>query len=51
VIHVYADAPPGAEFEPAEATLEDVYFASIHGHLRNGRATTPATTTGSGAPQ
>lgn len=33
VIHVYGESSPGADFEPAEATLEDVYFAAIHGHL------------------
>ena len=55
VINVYADVQPGAEFDAAEITLEDVYFASIHGHLRNGNATTPATThaasAGAGVPQ
>ena len=30
VIRVLADAPPGAGFEPAEASLEDVYFAVLH---------------------
>ena len=24
-----ADAPPSAEFQPVEATLEDVYFATL----------------------
>lgn len=33
--HVYADASPGAEFEPVEPDLKDVYFSVItgrHGH-------------------
>jgi len=29
VVRVHADAPPGPEFEPANATLEDVYFAAL----------------------
>ena len=28
-IHVVSDAPPSAEFQPVEATLEDVYFATL----------------------
>jgi ABC-type multidrug transport system ATPase subunit len=32
-IHVISDGPPGAGFEPVEATLEDAYFAAIGGHL------------------
>ncbi|MBS0373316.1 MAG: ABC transporter ATP-binding protein [Proteobacteria bacterium] len=31
-VHVLADAPPGADFEPATATLEDVYFATLTAH-------------------
>lgn len=30
VIRVLADSLPGDHFEPAEATLEDVYFAALH---------------------
>ena len=30
VIRVYADAHPGAGFEPVEAGLEDVYFAALN---------------------
>src|SRR6185437_3644290 len=29
VVRVVADAPPSSEFEPARATLEDVYFAAL----------------------
>ena len=36
VIHVFSRTPPGAGFEPADVTLEDVYFAAIYGHLRVG---------------
>ena len=36
-IRVLADVPPGAGFEPVEAGLEDVYFATLHLH----RAKTP----------
>lgn len=32
VIRVLADAPPGVGFVPAEAGLEDVYFATLHQH-------------------
>jgi ABC-type multidrug transport system ATPase subunit len=34
VIHVIADARPGPEFEPVEAVLEDVYFATLAAHRR-----------------
>ena len=29
VIHVLAEAPPEAGFEPVEASLEDLYFATL----------------------
>jgi ABC-type multidrug transport system ATPase subunit len=29
IVRVYSDAPPAADFEPATATLEDVYFAAL----------------------
>ncbi|MDF1501412.1 ABC transporter ATP-binding protein [Roseisolibacter sp. H3M3-2] len=32
VAHVYADAAPGAEFEPVEPDLKDVYFSVMAGH-------------------
>ena len=32
LVHVYADARPGPEFEPVEADLEDVYFSVMAGH-------------------
>jgi|GEM_PF-10307 len=31
VIHVFADAPPDATFEPVEPDLKDVYFTAIRG--------------------
>jgi ABC-type multidrug transport system ATPase subunit len=34
LIHVYADADPGDGFEPAQATLDDVYFATIAGRYQ-----------------
>jgi ABC-2 type transport system ATP-binding protein len=40
VVHVYADASPGAGFEPVEPDLEDVYFTTMAGHKgagHNGR--------------
>jgi ABC-2 type transport system ATP-binding protein len=37
-IRVLADVPPGSSFEPVEAGLEDVYFATLHLH----RAKSPA---------
>ena len=33
VVHVYSDAAPGPEFEPAQPDLEDVYFSTIAGHI------------------
>jgi ABC-type multidrug transport system ATPase subunit len=36
VVHVYGDASPGAEFEPVEPGLEDVYFSVMGRH--HGRA-------------
>ncbi len=32
LVHVYADARPGPEFEPVEADLEDVYFSVMARH-------------------
>jgi ABC-type multidrug transport system ATPase subunit len=32
IVHVYADASPGAEFEPVEPDLKDVYFSVMTGH-------------------
>ncbi|WP_205501659.1 ABC transporter ATP-binding protein [Rufibacter psychrotolerans] len=34
IIHVYADAQPGLEFEPVQPDLEDVYFATISGAVK-----------------
>jgi ABC-type multidrug transport system ATPase subunit len=33
VVHVHADAAPGAGFEPAEPDLEDVYFSAMAGRI------------------
>ena len=33
VVHVYADASPGAGFESSEPDLEDVYFATMAGNI------------------
>jgi ABC-2 type transport system ATP-binding protein len=33
VVHVYAQASPGAGFGPVEPDLEDVYFTTMAGHL------------------
>jgi ABC-type multidrug transport system ATPase subunit len=50
IVHVHAPASPGAEFEPVEPDLKDVYFAVMAGHrrvaepsLRQGRTAAPAT--------
>jgi ABC-2 type transport system ATP-binding protein len=32
VVHVYGEGPPGADFEPVEPDLEDVYFTVMSGH-------------------
>ncbi|VXB51741.1 Multidrug ABC transporter ATPase [Massilia sp. 9I] len=34
LIHVYSATDPGDGFEPARASLEDVYFATIAGHYQ-----------------
>jgi hypothetical protein len=31
IVHVYAETSPGAEFEPVEPDLKDVYFAVMAG--------------------
>jgi ABC-type multidrug transport system ATPase subunit len=33
LVRVYSDGSPGADFEPAEADLEDVYFSTMTGHI------------------
>jgi ABC-2 type transport system ATP-binding protein len=40
VVHVHAETEPGAEFEPVEPDLEDVYFSVMAGH--HGRRRAPA---------
>jgi ABC-2 type transport system ATP-binding protein len=32
LVHVYAESPPGPDFDPAEPDLEDVYFSVMAGH-------------------
>jgi ABC-type multidrug transport system ATPase subunit len=32
IVHVYADASPGGEFDPVEPDLKDVYFSVMTGH-------------------
>ena len=32
IVHVYAEASPGAEFEPIEPDIKDVYFSVMTGH-------------------
>jgi ABC-type multidrug transport system ATPase subunit len=32
IVHVYSESSPGAEFEPVEPELEDVYFSVMTGH-------------------
>ena len=34
VIHVVADTPPEADFEPVEGEVEDLYFATLSGCRR-----------------
>ena len=34
IAHVYADQSPGAEFEPVEPSMKDVYFTVMAGHHR-----------------
>lgn len=38
-MHVQAEASPGAEYEPVEPDLEDVYFSVMAGH--HGRRSKP----------
>lgn len=33
VVHIHSETSPGAEFEPVEADLEDVYFCTMARHL------------------
>src|SRR5262245_5029669 len=42
VVRVYGDTSPGANFEPTEPDLEDVYFSTMAGYL--GRRAEPAVT-------
>ncbi|MDY7225179.1 ABC transporter ATP-binding protein [Hyalangium rubrum] len=37
-VHVYSESAPGAGFEPVEPDLEDAYFATIKGHVRDAPA-------------
>jgi ABC-2 type transport system ATP-binding protein len=32
IVHVYAESSPGAEFEPVQPDLKDVYFSVMGGH-------------------
>ena len=41
-IRVLADVPPGPGFDPVEAGLEDVYFATLHLHRAKSPAQAPA---------
>jgi ABC-type multidrug transport system ATPase subunit len=43
-VRVHAESSPGAEFEPVEPELEDVYFSVMAGHHRPRGATTAAGT-------
>ncbi|MEW6704849.1 MAG: ABC transporter ATP-binding protein [Pseudomonadota bacterium] len=38
VIHVLADHAPEPGFEPVQASLEDVYFATLHGQRAHGKS-------------
>ncbi len=43
LVHVYAEASPGHAFEPTRPDLEDVYFATMAGHIgRRAGKTAPA---------
>jgi len=35
VVHVFSDGKPGNGFESVEPDLEDVYFSTMAGHIRN----------------
>jgi hypothetical protein len=39
-VHVYSEGSPGAGFELVEPDLEDAYFATIKGHVREAPAPT-----------
>jgi hypothetical protein len=39
---VAADSSPGAGFEPVDASLEDLYFATLTGHRRAAANGVPA---------
>ncbi len=38
IVHVYAETPPSAQFEPVEPDMKDVYFSVMAGHHGRGRA-------------
>jgi ABC-2 type transport system ATP-binding protein len=39
VVHVFAEASPGSEFQPVDPGLEDVYFSAMGGHIGAAEAT------------
>ena len=41
MIRVLSDDAPGAGFTPVEASLEDVYFATLHRHRAVAAASSP----------
>jgi ABC-type multidrug transport system ATPase subunit len=46
LVRVYSDGAPGAGFEAAEPDLEDVYFATMTGHIGRRAATSLRTSRG-----
>lgn len=46
VVHVFSDTNPGADFEHTAPDLEDVYFATMGGHLRTPVATADSAVAG-----
>jgi ABC-2 type transport system ATP-binding protein len=42
IVHVHAASSPGADYEPVEPDLEDVYFCVMAGHLGSRAASTEA---------
>lgn len=43
VVRVFSESSPGADFEPADVDLQDVYFSTMSGHIgRRGEQPVPA---------
>jgi ABC-type multidrug transport system ATPase subunit len=51
IAHVYAESPPGADFEAVEPDMKDVYFSVMAGHLRRQTSASASQGTATAAPR